>query len=84
MLGWAREQRLPAVVTNAVRYAHPDQAGIAEVLDASRLLVPLSSPRLERQQGAHAYVKSGQEMAEIAAEIAHASGDKTNAAGNAY
>lgn len=81
MLGWAREQRLPAVVTNAVRYAHPDQAGIAEVLDASRLLVPLSSPRLERQQGAHAYVKSGQEMAEIAAEIAHASGGQDERGG---
>ena len=81
MLGWAREQRLPAILTNAVRYAEPEHAGIAEVLDASRLLVPLSSPRLERQQGAHAYMKSTEEMAEIAAEIAHASGGQDERGG---
>jgi error-prone DNA polymerase len=81
MLGWARQQKMPAVLTNAVRYAHPENAGVAEVLDASRLLVPLSSPRIERQGEPHAYLKSGQEMAEIAAEIAHASGSQSERGG---
>ena len=72
MLTWARQQRLPVVLTNAVRYAQPQDAPIAQVLDASRLLVPLSSPRIERCTEPHAYVKSSAEMAQIAAEIAAA------------
>jgi len=72
MLMWAREQRLPAVLTNAVRYATPQDAPIAQVLDASRLLVPLSSPRIERETEPNAYLKSAVEMAQIAAEIADA------------
>ena len=72
MLMWAREQRLPAVLTNAVRYATPQDAPIAQVLDASRLLVPLSSPRIERETEPNAYLKSAAEMAQIAAEIADA------------
>ncbi len=72
MLSWAREQRLPAVLTNAVRYARPQDAQVARVLDASRLLVPLTSPRLERETEPNAYLKSATEMTQIAAEIADA------------
>lgn len=72
MLGWARQQRLPAVLTNAVRYACAEDAPVAQVLDAARLLVPVSSPRIEPlpAAGGQAYVKSTEEMAQIAAEIA--------------
>jgi len=74
MLRWAREQRLPAVLTNAVRYSHPEGAPVAQVLDAARLLVPVNSPRVEPLPpgGGQAYVKSADEMADIAAEIAAA------------
>lgn len=80
-VGWSREQHLPVVLLNAVRYARSEQAAIAEVLDASRLLVPLSSPRIERQSGAQAYLKSAEEMVDVAAEIAHASGGQTERGG---
>ena len=72
MLTWARQQRLPVVLTNAVRYARPQDAPVAQVLDASRLLVPLSSPRIERNTEPNAYLKSAAEMTQIAAEIADA------------
>lgn len=74
MLAWARQQRLPAVLTNAVRYARPQDAPVSQVLDAARLLVPVSSPRIEPlpAAGGQAYVKSAAQMAEIAAEIAAA------------
>jgi len=74
MLRWAREQRLPAVLTNAVRYRRAQDAPVAQVLDASRLLVPITSPRVEPlpSGGGQAYVKSTQEMGQIAAEIAQA------------
>lgn len=72
MLSWARQQRLPAVLTNAVRYAQLQDAPIAQVLDASRLLVPMNSPRIERSTEPNAYLKSAAEMAQVAAEIADA------------
>lgn len=74
MLSWAREQRLPAVLTNAVRYSRPEDAPVAQVLDAARLLVPVASPRIEPLPavGGQAYLKSAPEMAEIAAEVAAA------------
>lgn len=74
MLAWSREQRLPAVLTNAVRYSSPQEAQVAQVLDAARLLVPVSSPRVEPlpPEGGQAYVKSAAEMADIAAQVAAA------------
>ncbi len=72
MLSWARQQRLPAVLTNAVRYAQPQDAPVAQVLDASRLLIPMNSPRIEHSSEPNAYLKSTTEMTQIAAEIADA------------
>lgn len=72
MLTWARAQRLPVILTNAVRYARSEDAPVARVLDASRLLVPLTSPRLDQQPNSHAYVKSTAEMVQVAAQIADA------------
>ena len=51
MLGWAREQHLPVVLTNAARYLHPDDARLADVLDSSRRLVPLDSLHIEPHSG---------------------------------
>ncbi|WP_030560140.1 DNA polymerase III subunit alpha [Streptomyces aureocirculatus] len=40
-VGFAAEQRLRPVLTNAVRYADPGQGPVADVLDAARRLVPI-------------------------------------------
>lgn len=40
-VGLAREAGVECVLTNAVRYADPGQAPVADVLDADRLLMPL-------------------------------------------
>ncbi|MEV7547764.1 PHP domain-containing protein, partial [Streptomyces sp. NPDC089915] len=40
-VGFAAEQGVPAVLTNAVRYADPGQGPVADVLDAARRLVPV-------------------------------------------
>jgi len=74
MLRWARANEVPAVLVNAARYLTAESAPVADVLDASRLLVPLGSPRLDPANG-EASVKSTEEMQRIAAEIAHAAGE---------
>ncbi len=69
MLSFAREQRLPAVLTNAVRYAEPSDAPVVDVLDAARRLVPLDARHLDRPN-AEGYLKSGPSMRQVAHEIA--------------
>jgi error-prone DNA polymerase len=59
----------PMVLTNAVRYVDPFDGPTADVLDASRRLVPLDLRHLDRRS-AEGYLKSGKEMAEIAADLA--------------
>ncbi|MFJ6213952.1 DNA polymerase III subunit alpha [Streptomyces sp. NPDC092296] len=73
MLGLAREAGLPAVLTNAVRHARPEDAPVADVLDAARRLVPLDRRHLDRAN-AEGYLKSAAEMAPIAQEVARAAG----------
>jgi error-prone DNA polymerase len=73
MLGLATEERLTAVLTNAVRYADRSDAPTADVLDASRRLVALDARHIDRVN-AEGYLKSGKEMAEVAAEVASAAG----------
>ncbi|MDQ3465085.1 MAG: DNA polymerase III subunit alpha [Actinomycetota bacterium] len=68
LLGFAAEHRLPAVLTNAVRYAEPHDAPTADVLDSARRLVPLDSRHIDRRN-AEGYLKSGKQMAEVAEEI---------------
>ena len=48
LLGLAAEAGLPAVLTNAVRYAEPGDAATVDVLDAARRLVPLDPRHLDR------------------------------------
>jgi len=75
MLGWAREQRLPVVLTNATRYLRTEDSRVADVLDAARRLVPLDSRYLEPHNG-EAYLKDAREMGRIAEEIAGAAGER--------
>ena len=65
MLRLAEEAGVPAVLSNAVRYAAPADAAVAQVLDAARQLAPLGQRHLARRN-AQAYLASGAEMARIA------------------
>ena len=73
MLRWAAEQRIGSVLVNDVRMRDAGQARIADVLDASRLLVPLGSPRLVPSNGENR-LKSSAELAEAAEEACRAAG----------
>ena len=68
LLAFAAELRVPAVLTNAVRYADRGDAPVADVLDAARRLVLLAARSVDRTN-AEGYLKSGKEMAEVADEI---------------
>jgi len=69
LLGFAMEAAVPAVLTNAVRYADRGDAPTADVLDAARRLVVLD-PRHVDRVNAEGALKSGKEMAELAEEVA--------------
>ena len=73
MLRLATEERLTAVLTNAVRYADRSDAPTVDVLDASRRLVALDARHVDRVN-AEGYLKSGKEMAQVAEEVAAAAG----------
>ena len=75
MLTFAREHRVTPVLTNAVRYVHPGQAPVADVLDAIRRLVPVDPRHLERTN-AQGWLKGETDMAYAAAEAAHLAGDE--------
>ncbi|MHB8339980.1 MAG: DNA polymerase III subunit alpha [Mycobacteriales bacterium] len=73
MASFAADVGLPAVLTNAVRYADRSDAVVADVLDAARQLVPLDARHVDRRTG-EGYLKTGKEMALVAEEIARAGG----------
>ncbi|MFD3517654.1 DNA polymerase III subunit alpha [Streptomyces sp. NPDC058657] len=60
-----------AVLSNAVRYADPDQHRLADVLDAARLLRPIDRRRLDSGQR---WLKDGGAMTGIARMIAESAG----------
>ncbi len=76
MLGWARSEHLPVVLTNAVRYLEPADSRVADVLDSARRLVPLDSRHIDPDNG-EAYLKDTRQMAVIADEIATAAGESS-------
>jgi error-prone DNA polymerase len=73
MLGFAREAGVPVVLSAAVRYATPDGAATADVLDAARRLVPLGTRHLDRTTAA-GYLAGTDEMAAVARRVADAAG----------
>jgi error-prone DNA polymerase len=73
MAAFAAELRLPAVLTNQVRYADRSDAPVADVLDSARRLVALD-PRHVDRRNAEGYLKSGKEMLEVAEEVARYAG----------
>jgi error-prone DNA polymerase len=77
MLGFARDQDLPAILSNSVRMKNRSDAPIADILDATRNLLPLHKNVVERKN-AEAFLKSGAEMLEIADEVARAAGERNS------
>ncbi|MEU9146769.1 DNA polymerase III subunit alpha [Streptomyces sp. NPDC048349] len=71
-VGFAAEQGVRAVLTNAVRYADPGQGPVADILDAARRLVPIDS-RAPLDSGER-WLKAPAAMAEAADRIARAAG----------
>lgn len=71
-LGFAADQGVKPVLTNAVRYADPGQGPVADVLDSARRLAP-TDPRGERDTGER-WLKPAAEMTLIAEKAAEAAG----------
>jgi error-prone DNA polymerase len=77
-LGFAAEQRIRPVLSNAVRYADPGSGPVADVLDAARRLVPVD-PRRELDSG-EAWLKDAGAMARAAERVVEAAGYRRDAA----
>ncbi|MEW2523849.1 DNA polymerase III subunit alpha [Streptomyces sp. NPDC047071] len=77
-VGFAAEQRLRPVLTNAVRYADPGQGPVADVLDAARRLVPID-PRGEHD-GGERWLKGEAAMLGAAERIVEAAGFRRDTA----
>ncbi|MCX4232555.1 DNA polymerase III subunit alpha [Streptomyces ortus] len=77
-VGFAAEQRVRPVLTNAVRYADPGMGPVADVLDAARLLVPVD-PRKELDSG-EAWLKGGGAMLAAAERVVEAAGYRRDTA----
>ena len=73
MWQFAADERVGVVLTNAVRHVEPAGARTVDVLDAVRRLVPLDARHLDRSN-AEGYLKSSEQMWQIAEEIADAAG----------
>ncbi|MFD7296754.1 DNA polymerase III subunit alpha [Streptomyces sp. NPDC059897] len=71
-LALADRTRTTAVLSNAVRYADPDQHRLADVLDAARLLRPIDHRRLDNGQR---WLKDAVGMEQVARMIAECAGD---------
>ena len=76
MVLFGRMMKSPVIISNNVRMLHASDAPVADVLDAIRKLVPLSARHTENKTD-QAYLKSSEEMFQIAREIASSAGEKS-------
>lgn len=74
-VGFAAEQGVTAVLSNAVRYPDPDRGEVADVLDAARRLIPIDTRGPERLDSGERWLKGAADMARIAERIAEAAGE---------
>jgi error-prone DNA polymerase len=77
-VGFAAEQRVRPVLSNAVRYADPGLGPVADVLDAARRLVPVD-PRGELDSG-EAWLKGADAMLGVAERVVEAAGFRRDTA----
>ena len=75
LLSFARDNKLPAVITNSVRMLDRKDGPVADVLDATRQLIPLNTKSVERANS-EGYLKSGDEMGFLADEISRLAGER--------
>ncbi|GAA2668456.1 DNA polymerase III subunit alpha [Streptomyces lunalinharesii] len=73
-LGFAVDQGVRAVLSNAVRYADPGQGPVADVLDSARRLIPVDRRRPETWDGGERWLKDAAAMGRAAERIAEAAG----------
>jgi error-prone DNA polymerase len=73
-LALAVEHGIPAVLTNAVRYADPGLGEVADVLDAARLLVPIDPRKPDRLDSGEAWLRDETDMIRAAQQIVDAAG----------
>ncbi|GAA2908305.1 DNA polymerase III subunit alpha [Streptomyces thioluteus] len=73
-LGLAADQGVPAVLSNAARYADPGQGPVADVLDAARRLVPVDFRTPGALDSGERWLKGADAMAVAADRIAVAAG----------
>lgn len=77
-VGFAAEQRIRPVLSNAVRYADPGSGPVADVLDSARRLVPVDPRRgLDSGEG---WLKGADAMQVIAERVVEAAGYRRDAA----
>ncbi|MFF2653465.1 DNA polymerase III subunit alpha [Streptomyces sp. NPDC058045] len=77
-LGFAAQQHITPVLSNAVRYADPGSGPVADVLDAARRLVPID-PR-GQLDGGERWLKGPAEMLAAAEHIVEAAGYRRDTA----
>jgi error-prone DNA polymerase len=77
-VGFAAEQRVRPVLSNAVRYADPGMGPVADVLDAARRLVPVD-PRGELDSG-ESWLKNAGAMLGVAERVVEAAGYRRDTA----
>ena len=77
MLAFAREYRLPAILSNAARMRDRSDGPIADILDAARTLRPLHRSTVERRN-AEGFLKSPSEMFHVADQIARMAGERNS------
>ncbi|MFF9104458.1 DNA polymerase III subunit alpha [Streptomyces rubrogriseus] len=77
-VGFAAEQGVRPVLSNAVRYADPGQGEVADVLDAARRLVPIDATR-ELDSG-EAWLKDAGAMRDAAERIVESAGFRRDTA----
>ncbi|WP_031226561.1 DNA polymerase III subunit alpha [Streptomyces roseochromogenus] len=77
-VGFAAEQGVRPVLSNAVRYADPGAGPVADVLDAARRLVPID-PAKELDSG-EAWLKDAGDMLRVAERVVEAAGYRRDVA----
>ncbi|MFF3336012.1 DNA polymerase III subunit alpha [Streptomyces sp. NPDC002888] len=77
-VGFAAEQRVRPVLSNAVRYADPGLGPVADVLDSARRLVPVD-PTKELDSG-EAWLKDAGAMLHVAERVVEAAGYRRDTA----
>jgi error-prone DNA polymerase len=73
--GFAKSEKIPTILSNAVRYHRPERAPIADILDSARNLMPLSKRTVVRKNN-EGYLKNYSQMQLVADEVGRLAGER--------